>query len=62
MMRAMVLIAVTMVLTACVSREELLQRDGLTCADIGFAPGSEQNANCLLQLQSSRLRGHHAGY
>lgn len=60
--RTMALVAALTLLISCVSREELLRRDSLTCADIGFAPGSEQYMNCLLQLQSSRLRGHHANY
>lgn len=58
-MRPATLIAVALTLSSCVSREELLRRDRLTCAEIGFAPGSAQYTNCVLELQSSRLSDHH---
>lgn len=61
-MRGLLLIAAMTILTSCVSRDELLQRDRQTCAEIGFAPASESYMNCLLQLQSARVRGHHARY
>lgn len=51
-----------MVLSACVSREELLARDRQTCTEIGFAPDSADYRNCILQLEAARLHGYHHGY
>lgn len=61
-MRAIVAITAMLVLSSCVSREEILQRDSRTCAEIGFAPGSARYEDCVLKLQSSRLSHDHHGH
>jgi hypothetical protein len=46
-------------LASCVTRAESFAQDRQTCADIGFAPDTDQYKDCLLRLQASRLQGHH---
>lgn len=47
-----------LLLTPCVTRKGLPQRDRLICADMRFAVRSEPYENCVLQLQASRLSDH----
>lgn len=51
----MLLIGVSVVLSACVpSHQEFLARDRQDCAGFGLQPGSPAYANCLLQLDAAR--------
>ena len=57
-MRTAILVGLALILSACVSREDLLNRDRQTCAEIGFSPGSQRYQDCILQMQSARLSDH----
>lgn len=57
-----VLVMLLSILTACVSHEELIARDNLTCSEIGFAVGTSEHRDCVLRLETARLQGHHHGY
>lgn len=61
-MRMLPSVLLAIILSACVSREELLTRDRLTCTQIGFTPNSPDYRNCVLQLEAARLHGYHRGY
>lgn len=58
-----VLVAVTLgsfLLSACISRQEMLARHRAACVTYGFTPGTEQYSNCLLQLDVGDYGyGHH---
>lgn len=49
-------------ISACVSREELIARDSRTCSEIGFAAGTPEHRDCVLRLEAARLQGHHYHY
>lgn len=49
-------------ISGCVSREELIARDNLTCTEIGFASGTPEHRDCVLRLEAARLQGHHQHY
>lgn len=61
-MRILPSVLLAILLSACVSREELLARDRLTCTQIGFAADSSDYRNCVLQLEVARLHGYHHGH
>ena len=62
MLRLAALSALALLLSACVSREEVIARDELTCTEIGFAPGTPDHRDCVLRLEAARLQGHHHSY
>ncbi len=54
------IVAASLLLSACISRQEMLARHRAACATYGFDPGSEQYSNCLLQLDVGDYGyGHH---
>lgn len=57
-MRVLGIIFAAFSLTGCITREELLQQDRLTCTEIGFQADSEKYQSCLVQLQAAR-HGHY---
>lgn len=49
-----------LLLTGCISRQEMLARHRTACVTYGFTPGTESYANCLLQLEVGDYGyGHH---
>lgn len=49
-----VLIFSSLMLGACMSKEEALRADSETCRSIGFIEKTEAFSNCLLDLELSR--------
>ena len=62
-MRFLAMLSVLLsILSACVSREDLIARDNLTCTEIGFVAGTSDHRDCVLRLEAARLQGHHHGH
>lgn len=57
-MRLVLFLLLCTVVSACVSPEERLVQNRETCRAMGFTPGSEQHANCMLRLEIAQ-RSHH---
>lgn len=55
-------IATASMVSGCVAPDEWIARDRQTCTTIGFKEGSPEYRNCLLQLETARLQGHHHGH
>lgn len=49
------------VLGGCIGRQEMGARHEATCSAYGFAPGSQNFANCLLQLEMADYGYSHHG-
>ena len=50
----------SLLLSACISRQDMLVRHRAACVTYGFTPGTEQYSNCLLQLDVGEYGyGHH---
>lgn len=50
----------SLLLSACITRREMLARHQAACVTYGFTPGTEQYSNCLLQLDVGDYGyGHH---
>lgn len=50
------LIFLFVLLTACVSKTERMEtKYGKDCRELGFTPGTENYANCLINMQNNAL-------
>lgn len=57
---AAIVLGSSLLLSACISRQEMLVRHRAACVTYGFTPGTEQYSNCLLQLDVGDYGyGHH---
>ena len=53
--------AIGLLLSGCVSRQDMVLRHQATCESYGFTPGTEAYSNCLLQLDMGDYGYSHHG-
>lgn len=58
---AAIVLGSSLLLSACISRQEMLVRHQAACVNYGFTPGTEQYSNCLLQLDVGDYGYSHHG-